>query len=286
MKDTLALVAIMKNEGTYLLEWIAHYRLIGVRNIIIYDNDTADPGREMLEKLAASGLITLHKWTVEVGISPQLSAYADALLRYRDAFEFLAFFDADEFLVQKTSTSITRWLPTLPADVGAIAINQRVFGSSGHRKRGAGLVVARFQLAAEPDYDENRWVKSIYRSSSVEVIGDCHRGKLKSGKYILPNRQVAFSDDNATGKAEQIDYSLFQLNHYIIKSEEEFLIKRQRGGGMGHTQAARLKRYEDLNFFRGRDMKINASRDDQLGKSVAEIQAEIGYLEQAISAVV
>src|SRR4051812_34313256 len=107
MKKNVAVVAIMKDEGRYLLEWIAHYRSIGVTDIIVYDNESSDEGRELLEKLATAHVIKLHHWLVDNGISPQISAYLDALQVYKGEFEFLAFFDADEFLVQKSGVELS-----------------------------------------------------------------------------------------------------------------------------------------------------------------------------------
>jgi len=42
MKETLGLVCVVKNEPSYILEWVAHYRTIGVANIILYENDSND----------------------------------------------------------------------------------------------------------------------------------------------------------------------------------------------------------------------------------------------------
>ncbi|MGP0089267.1 MAG: glycosyltransferase family 2 protein [Xanthobacteraceae bacterium] len=282
MKETLGLVCVVKNESSYILEWVAHYRTIGIKNLILYDNDSNDGTGEILEKLARRGVVQVLNWPVPEGTSPQLSAYADALGRFRDRFDFLAFFDADEFLTPRAEVNITNWISSLDDDVGAVAINQRVFGSSGQKTRQSGLVIDRFRRASNEGYDENRWVKSIYRATSVAEIRGPHRGILSSGRYILPNGADAFGPDDPSGKALGIDFSLFQLNHYIIKSEEEFLVKRARGGGMGATAAHRLKRYEDLNFFHGRDAYINASLDEILAARIPLVESEILSLADMI----
>lgn len=284
MNKTLALVGIVKNETKYIAEWIAHYRSIGVSNIIIYDNDTDEDGRALLQKIAKAGLITLIPWSVSDGVSPQMSAYADALQRYEGTFEFLAFFDADEFLFPNDQLDIVRWLSGLPQDVGAVAINQRVFGSSGHKNASDELVTARFTRAAEEAYSENRWVKSIYRIRFAGRLLNPHRGTLTSGRYILPCGRDAFEADDLSGQAREIDFSVMRLHHYIIKSLEEFLVKRARGGGAAATLEQRLARYTDLNFFHGRDANINRALDESLASRKDVVLREIARLEQAIGA--
>jgi hypothetical protein len=282
MKETLGLVCVVKNEASYIVEWVAHYRTIGVGNIILYENDSNDGTGEILGRLARRGVVQVASWKVPDGTSPQMSAYADALGRLRDNFEFLAFFDADEFLTPRAEIDVTNWLASLSDEIGAVTINQRVFGSSGQKIRRPGLVIDRFRWASNEGYDENRWVKSIYRAAAVTEIRNPHRGILSSGRYVLPNGADAFGPDDASGKASGIDFGLFQLNHYIIKSEEEFLVKRARGGGMGATAAHRLKRYEDLNFFHGRDAHINACPDGILAARIPLIETEMVNLENMI----
>lgn len=167
--DTIALVAIVKNETPYILEWIAHYRSIGIGNLIIYDNETDDPDGT-LQKLDQAQLCKVIPWKVEEGTSPQISAYNDAIRRFRERFEFIAFFDADEFLCVPPGFNIIAWLRELPDDVGAVAINQRIFGSSGHLTRSAGFVTERFTRCSVSSYDENYWVKSIYRTDCADTI--------------------------------------------------------------------------------------------------------------------
>lgn len=282
MKHTIGIVCIVKNEAEYILEWIAHYRSLGLNNLLIYNNESTDRTGEILSHLQHCGVVKVFDWAVSEGVSPQLSAYANAVDRFHDQFEFLAFFDADEFLTPRQDFNIVDWLSALGSDVGAIAINQRVFGSSGQKAKLPGLVIDRFRRSATDDYDENRWVKSIYRCSCIREIRNSHRGILSSGRYIMPNGNDAFSPDNETGKADHTDFSRLQLNHYIIKSEEEFLVKQARGGVVGATIAHRLKRYEDPNFFHGRDAYINAVAEETLARRLSVIETEIRSLEDLI----
>jgi hypothetical protein len=280
MKQPLALVGVVKNETPFILEWLSYYRIIGISNIIIYDNDTDDDTYSILQKLNEAKIISVTRWRSEEGRSPQLSAYADALHNNKDDFDFIAFFDADEFLEIRDQIGIVDWLRALPSDAGAIAINQRVFGSSGHKEATDELVVERFALAAEENYVENKWVKSIYRTDCLAEFLSPHRGRLSRGRYILPNGRDAFAPDDMSGQAAEIDFSIMKLNHYILKSLDEFMTKRSRGGGAGATQEQRLGRYADMNFFHGRDSRINSVKDTALADMKDQIIREMKLIKK------
>ena len=53
----LAVCAIAKNEGPYFQEWIEWHRKQGVEKFYIYDNESTDGTREVLEPYIASGLV-------------------------------------------------------------------------------------------------------------------------------------------------------------------------------------------------------------------------------------
>ncbi|WP_297342068.1 glycosyltransferase family 2 protein, partial [Pseudophaeobacter sp.] len=51
-------VTCVKNEGPFLLEWIAFNRLIGVTDFLFYSNDCTDGTAELLDALAARDMLT------------------------------------------------------------------------------------------------------------------------------------------------------------------------------------------------------------------------------------
>ena len=53
------LLTAMKNEGPYILEWIAYHMAIGIDHFMIVTNDCTDGTNEILEILQKKGLVTL-----------------------------------------------------------------------------------------------------------------------------------------------------------------------------------------------------------------------------------
>ena len=53
----LAIVAIMKNEGHYLKEWLDYHLPAGVDHFYIYDNDSPDNQAEVTAPYIKAGLV-------------------------------------------------------------------------------------------------------------------------------------------------------------------------------------------------------------------------------------
>ena len=54
----VTIVTCMKNEGPFILEWLAYHRSIGIGNFIVFSNDCADGTDKLLDRLDALGLVT------------------------------------------------------------------------------------------------------------------------------------------------------------------------------------------------------------------------------------
>ena len=94
----IAIVAIAKNEGAYLAEWIEFYKTQGIDNIILYDNDSTDDTKEIISHYVQAGFVLYH--TIR-GKMRQYDAYHRAIDQYKYRFKYLAFIDCDEFLFCK-----------------------------------------------------------------------------------------------------------------------------------------------------------------------------------------
>jgi len=60
---TFGVIAVARNEAPYLLEWIAHYRVLGFEQITIYDNESNDGTSRILAPLARAGMRPPSDWS-------------------------------------------------------------------------------------------------------------------------------------------------------------------------------------------------------------------------------
>ena len=247
----VGIAAIVKNEGPYLLEWIAHHRAIGIERFFIADNGSDDGGRELLVELGKIGIVETFDFKTRPGVPPQLPASAEILRRYGNMVEWLAFIDADEFIIPTVEgQTISDMLDGAGDRVGAIGLNWATYGSSYRNTPSEGLVLERFVRRFPDRATINKHYKSLLRVSAVYELGDTpHRFVLKNGfdyahadmSPLLAHRRLG--EGLSLGRA----WKPFRLNHYVIKSKAEFDNKKQ-ARGRATTTARR-----DDGFFKNHD---------------------------------
>jgi hypothetical protein len=148
-----AVLASMRDEGLWLLEWLAHYRLLGFDSIFIYTNDNRDGSERLLEALHDAGAITLIHNVVAPELSPQLKAYRHALWHLPDlaGHEWIAILDGDEFLWPRlagrtvTIDAFVEWLDEKGAS--CISLSWRWFPGDRKFAYEPGLLCQRFRYA-------------------------------------------------------------------------------------------------------------------------------------------
>ncbi len=235
----LTVCAIAKDEGSYFEEWIEWHRGMGVEKFYIYDNESTDNTREVLAPYVEAGLVDHILWP---GRKQQKAAYADCLDRHRSDARWIAFIDLDEFIVPVRDRTIPEFLKRFEK-YPAVEINWLVYGSGGAQRREAGGVMERFKRHAAPDHDTNRLVKSIVDPSRVLCV-DAHMAAPMSGCAVDSHGRPV--KKYFRSREPQLD--IIRINHYAVKSHEEFLSKHARGRITTSAQyeGSYLARY-DLN---------------------------------------
>ncbi len=282
----VALIAIMRNEVRYLLEWVAYHRLIGFDEIFVYDNVSNDGTTLLCQELQAAGLINYKTWidpAPEEKTGPQIPAYRDAAQTVKA--DWLCFLDADEFLVLDGFHSIHSFIQSAGRESMPIALNWKIFGSNNLKRYDSGLVTDRFTRRGLITADVNRHIKTIGPRSALIDGAQVH-----VHGWIL-NRLNQFYV-NAAGHRIEVSGCTFVdppmwnfawVNHYIVKSLEEFQFKRRRGK-VSHnpTDPEKFSQTEE-NYFRMYDAN---DLDDQfirrlrpkLVDEIMNIRLRIGVL--------
>jgi hypothetical protein len=249
----LALAAIFKNEGPYVLEWIAHHRALGIERFFIADNDSADETTATLAALARVGIVDHLPFPTVPDRPPQQAAYEEMLRRYRAEADWIGFLDADEFLVPAPPhRSLAEVLAAVGPgpDVGAIAVNWAIYGSSGEMQAGPRPVAERFTRRAERTHQANRHYKSIVRPWVVEgKVQNPHYFPLREGfRTIHPDGSGVTDVPGPKGLSTRILWNPVRINHYVVKSWDEFYHRKRARG-----RATRPGLLRDEAFFASHD---------------------------------
>src|ERR1700733_9416183 len=94
----VAICCIVKDEE-YLPEWVEYHLTIGGKQFYVYDNESAIPVSDILKSYIEQGLVTVEPIQ---GLAKQMIAYGLCLKKYGSQCKWMAFIDADEFIVPKT----------------------------------------------------------------------------------------------------------------------------------------------------------------------------------------
>ena len=238
-KYYLAVCAIAKNEGPYFKEWIEWHRKQGVEKFYIYDNESTDDTKQVLQPYIESGIVEYQFFP---GRRRQLAAYDDCFERHRFDARWIAVIDIDEFIVPIKDDSIPQFLHRMEG-YAVVEINWLVYGSSGARTKGEGDVMQRFRKHSLPTHRLNKHVKSIVDPRQVCCMVGCHEAARISGKPVDSNGNVIKKHCDSRVPQQNV----IRINHYAIKSYEEFLAKQARG-------RARTDTLRDDGYFERYDL--------------------------------
>lgn len=287
----IALAAIFKNECEYILEWIAyHRRIIGITDIIIADNVSDDGTTQLLEALDQAGQIKRvfypRKSETE---GPQVPAYNHILSTFSTAYDYFLFIDADEFLVNNTGESLNDFLSSCEANpqFGGVALNWRIFGSSGNTYKNDGLVIERFYRASKKNEMVNSHIKSLVATNAVNKM-NIHQANLNDGYIYLneqkeqaiflthPSETVPCPDKITAPFTKDIHNSRLYIAHFAVKSKAEHFFKKAKRGSVGGLAS----REKGRQYFHGHDLNQEICRD--LYKHYEEVADEIRSIKSAL----
>ncbi|MDE5851471.1 MAG: glycosyltransferase family 92 protein, partial [Alistipes sp.] len=173
------------------------------------------------------------------GYRRQLAAYVDCLERHRLSARGIAFIDLDELIVPVKDSSIPEFLHRFEA-FPVVEINWLIYGSGGAKTKTAGTMMERFKRHSEPSHYLNRHVKSIVDPRRVFAMIGCHEAARISG-------HAADSHGNRIRRNfrdREPQQDVIRIQHYAVRSYEEFLEKQKRGRASG-TQTTVASEYFD-----------------------------------------
>ena len=237
----LAVCAIAKNEGPYFKEWLDWHIGQGVEKFYIYDNESTDCTREVLAPYIESGIV---EYIYYPGYRRQIAAYDDCIDRHRFDTRWLAFIDLDEFIVPLRDRSITEFLTGFE-DSPVVEINWLIYGSGGAEKKSSAPVMGRFRHHSLPSHQLNRHVKSIVNPRRVFTMTGCHEAARIDGMAADSHGDPITR--NFREREPQQD--IIRINHYAVRSKEEFIEKQNRGRASGSQRTISLDYFNryDLN---------------------------------------
>lgn len=256
----LGICTICKNENLYIKEFIEYYIKLGIKKIILYDNNDIDDERmeEKLKYFIKNNFVEI----VDIrGLkSIQIPIYNHCYKKYSDQFDYLSFLDVDEFITINNNLDLIEYLykPKFQS-CETILLNWEMYGDNNLER-----------------YDSRIMIKRFTKSNSI----------LERGKSIvrtnIPNLIIVssmviglgvkyFCDSNGNRVFPRSFYNfkipknpMALIKHFYTKTAEEFCNKINKGDvqfdinnpSFKHIINGKIKLFMELNKITNEKLNI------------------------------
>ncbi|KEJ89473.1 glycosyltransferase family 2 protein [Sulfitobacter donghicola] len=265
-------ILCVRNEGAFLLEWLAHHQAVGFDKFLIFSNDCQDGTDTMLDQLEKMGLVThvrnegpydnggIQFTALKTAAKHKLTRKADWILPL----------DVDEFVNIHCGDHTLPALHAAIPDATAITLTWRLFGANGQVRYSPAPVLDTFTKAA-PAIMHWPWrsamFKTLYRNDGTYKKPGVHRPRDLNEKKKADAR---WFDSNGEPLPEQFvnkrifsnfskdNYGLVQLNHYPLGALESYVVKADRGRAVHSDHILGLDYWVERNFNTNEDTSIQS----------------------------
>jgi hypothetical protein len=170
----------VRNEERHLQEWLAWHFWLGFDSIFLLDNASTDATASTARSFSLHYDLKLLSYPSRAE-NFQTTVYELTARAAAGEYDWLAFFDANEFLVLDDGKDLKTLLSARPE--AAIGLNWRIFGSSVQVETPKRLVTEHYTNRSSPDFPPNRHVKSIIRPSRMRSCLNPHVFEM-AGYYV------------------------------------------------------------------------------------------------------
>lgn len=259
--NNAALLSVQKNEGPFLLEFVSHHIAVGFRNILLVTNPSDDWTNELAQALAECDHVRHLCVETPVGVKPQEFAFSAARASLGlDGFDWLLILDGDEMLNIHTGNGlIEQFLMRFEDAVDVVSINMACFGNHPHVTWAPTDSSSRFLNRLVSAHGRNAPSKSwIHHPKNFDKfkphgpsgfrLNRPARIALHGGlKFVEVDGTDPdfYSRLRSTGSSSDV-HSIAQINHYVVRTYDSFLIRAARGRGNAPNQNVNNRHTEDF----------------------------------------
>lgn len=229
----LTLGSCLKNEDTYMLDFVKYHKSIGVDKFVFFDR-SYDELNKLFEK--DKDVEIIHFPDIEGNTHQE--AWGQLIKYNQGKTKWLALIDADQALVPVQTDDVREILKNYE-DFASLQINWKAFGSSYENKREIGSVYERFLLTCQNDNSYNFHTQFICQPDRTLGIktAEPHYPFLPDNEIMVntnkeqidPNKEVLLNPNTPLSFNVPALHDILWVAHYTNKSKEEWLIKNEKG---------------------------------------------------------
>ena len=240
-----------KKENRYIREFVQFYEKLRIDKIFLYDNNDINDEKfeEVINDYVDKGLVEIFNWRGKIG--SQFLILNNCYFRYNKTFDWLLFYDIDEYIHLKDYSNIKEFLKESKFNkCNKIFLNWVMHTDNNLIKYDKRTLHERFP------YLEPNIKKKNYAVTGKSIL----RGGIKK-LYISRTHTLDKNIESCNGFGKKIkirgfhikniDFKYYYIDHYYSKSLEEFVEKLNKGDGHFKKDKNfiyhRIKRYFTVN---------------------------------------
>lgn len=220
---------IEKQENLYLRDFIKYYKELGADNILLYDNNDIDGEypQQVIGDYISDGFVIYEDARGKHRF--QLEAYSECYEKYKNEYDWIGFFDVDEFLELRQHSTINEFLssPQFEKSDG-IMLYWLIFGDNGLIHYDSRPVYERFVQYNEPSETANTF--KLFLRGRGDAFINFFDANMFSWTVSTNNGFVVTDTEGCVippGKEYQaFNYNVAFIKHYNTLTIEEFLYRR------------------------------------------------------------
>jgi hypothetical protein len=267
----ICLCTLGKGENLYAKEYVDHYKRYKVDKIFLYDNNDLDDETfdDILKEDIKSKFVEIINYR---GLNkPQMIAMNDCYKKNYIIYDWIIFYDMDEFIFLRNYSSIKKFLTESKFDhCDIVQLNWVQHTDNNKLYRENGSLAERFKE----------------RGKKIEGLIDIKsmiRGKIKTQITHAHFLNLELKCCNGFGQKKKFicdyydknpDYDFYYIDHYYSKSTEEFIYKIKRGS------VAYGNKYRDgiIQYY----FKLNNITSEKIDYFEKEININLSEFRQKI----
>lgn len=225
----IAVVLLIKNEHSYLKEWIEYYLNLGVTHLFIGEDYGSDTHKNITDEYSQVTLINVQEylpnWDETVGIcSRQIKFYDKVFQNHKKDFDWMGFFDVDEFVVIESGT-LENFLKDYEEYEGVV-LAWKNYGACGNIKQPYESVIKSYPYAI-PVYIYDCQGKSFGNCKKLQKVEFMH---AISHDCVDVFKNFSFKESLYCAEmGVPSNWKIAWINHYFTKSWEDWLKRMLRG---------------------------------------------------------
>ena len=241
----VAICCIIKQENLYLRDWVKYYYDMGIKNIILYDNNDVDGEypQQVIGDYISNGFV-IYK-DVRGGYRCQIQSYTECYSEYKFLFDWIGFLDIDEYWYLSPEYTLDTFFDEKKfPNAGAVFFNWLCYGDNDLVHYDNRPVYERFNGPTVISHVKKIFIKC---NPNFNVIFDDANSVLCINEN--GDAPLAYLSNGKNYNFEEKTVENAFIKHYITLTIEEFLYRRF--GRKSYADNSSFNKEFILGIFKG-----------------------------------